>query len=272
MEDFNSLLDQLDSDKSSERKPKQDALDDAFTSGMQNIDTYMDIVFCVDVTSSMQPTINTIKNFTTSLYDDLIPAMLERDHRKVKLMRVKVVAFRDFYCDGKCSIQESSFYKLPDEGDAFKRFVNSLEAKGGGDNPENSLEALAVSMRTDWTKINDLNTQRSRHVIVLFTDDSAHRLEQSQEGIDEFYPKDMPQNFNELTMMWQGQGACDDTGYSFAMDKRAKRLIVFAPEEAYPWNEIGEEWESTVVLPMEKGGGGIDIARDVIINTIGNTL
>lgn len=198
MDDFKSLLDALDKEEAKQNAPqasvkkvKQDALD----AGMKNIDTYMDIVFCIDVTQSMQPTINKVKGFTLSLYDSLVPFMLEKAHREVKQMRAKVIAFRDFYCDGSCSLIESEFFKLPEQNSSFKSFVNSLQAKGGGDDPENSLEALALAMRTDWVKINDLSTQRARHVIVLFTDDAAHRFEQSREGTDQYYPKNMLRSY-----------------------------------------------------------------------------
>ena len=276
MDDFKSLLDALDreeakqysSPQSSVKKVKQDALD----AGMQNIDTYMDIVFCIDVTQSMQPTINKVKSFTLSLYDSLVPFMLEKAHREVKQMRAKVIAFRDFYCDGKCSLIESDFFKLPEQNKSFKSFVNPLQAKGGGDDPENGLEALALAMRTDWVKINDLSTQRARHVIVLFTDDAAHRFEQAQEGIDQYYPKNMLRSYEELIRAWQGQSALGDNRNIYSMDKRAKRLVVFAPDDLYPWNEMSEDLENAVFLPMEKGGGGIDIANEVIINTIGGTI
>ena len=275
MNDFQSLLDALDKEESkytiipdSKKKNKQDALD----AGMQNIDTYMDIVFCIDVTQSMQPTINKVKGFTLSLYDSLVPFMLEKAHREVKAMRVKVIAFRDFYCDGSCSLLESQFFKLPEENDGFKKFVNSLQAKGGGDEPENALEALALAMKTDWVKIKDLSTQRARHVIVLFTDDAAHRFEQAQEGVDEYYPKNMLKSYEEFIRAWQGQCALGDDRNSYSMDKRAKRLVVFAPDELYPWNEMSEDIENAVFLTMEKGGGGIDVANEVIINTIGGTI
>ena len=257
----------------------QIALDEAgaggFGGGEVDIDTFMDIVFCIDITGSMGPTINKVKSFTTSLYHDLVPYMLEHCHREVKALRVKVIGFRDFYCDGKYALEQSDFFTLPAENDQFKAFVEGLQAKGGGDNPENSLEALALAMRSDWVKVVDLGTQRARHVVVLFTDDEAHKLERrndfhAPEGYNYIYPDGLPADLNELTMMWN-QGVCG-AGEEFNMDKRAKRLIIFAPEDSYPWNEIAEEWEGTVVLPMEKGAGGLEVARDVIINTIGNTI
>ena len=56
------------------------------------------------------------------------------------------------------------------------------------------------------------------------------------------------------------------------MDKRAKRLIVFAPEESYPWSDMQEDFENAVFLPMARTLGGEDVAREAIINTIGGTI
>ena len=272
MDDFTGLLDSMD-ELSAEEEAKATEVEDkpivqdALDAGSTNIDTFMDIVFCIDITGSMQPTIDKVKGFATSLYDDLIPFMLKVAHREVKALRVKVIGFRDFYCDGKYALEESDFFKLPEQNQEFKNFVSSLEAKGGGDDPENSLEALALAMKTDWVKINDLNTQRSRHVIVLFTDDAAHRFEEAETYTGTNYPEGMPKSYKELLMAWNGQG-----DISLSMDKRAKRLIVFAPEESYPWSDMQEDFENAVFLPMARTLGGEDVAREAIINTIGGTI
>ena len=273
MDDFNSLLDSMDEltaeeeAKSSVEIEDTPITQDALDAGNANIDTYMDIVFCIDITGSMQPTIDKVKGFATSLYDDLIPFMIKEAHREVKALRVKVIGFRDFFCDGKYALEESDFFKLPEQNQEFKNFVSSLDAKGGGDDPESSLEALALAMKTDWVKISDLNTQRSRHVIVLFTDDAAHRFEEAETYTGVNYPSGMPKSYKELLMAWNGQG-----DISLSMDKRAKRLIVFAPEESYPWSDMSEDFENAVFLPMTKAEGGEDIAREAIINTIGGTI
>ncbi len=274
MDDFNSLLDSMDELTAEEEAKAAEVeekpiVQDALDAGSANIDTYMDIVFCIDITGSMQPTIDTVKNFATSLYDDLIPFMLKVAHREVKALRVKVIGFRDFYADGKYALEESNFFKLPEQNQDFKNFVSSLEAKGGGDDPESSLEALALAMKTDWVKITDLSTQRSRHVIVLFTDDAAHKFEEAESYTGTNYPEGMPKSYKELLMAWNGQGAYES---GMSMDKRAKRLIVFAPEESYPWSDMSEDFENAVFLSMAKADGGIDIAREAIINTIGGTI
>ena len=127
------------------------------------VTTYVDIVFCIDVTASMAPIINTVKNLTLDLYDDLITNMREKNNRIVKQLRVKVIAFRDYYCDGPYAMEESQFFTLPDQKTEFRNFVAALEAKGGGDEPENALEAMALAMKSDWVKVTNPNTEKARN-------------------------------------------------------------------------------------------------------------
>lgn len=193
------------------------------------VTTYVDIVFCIDVTASMAPIINTVKNLTLDLYDDLITNMREKNNRIVKQLRVKVIAFRDYYCDGPYAMEGSKFFTLPDDKAAFRSFVASLEAKGGGDEPENALEAMALAMKSDWVKVTNPNTEKARNVVVIFTDASAHPLEKSADGVSEYYPPDMLKTYNELYEAWCGQGSCMDNNDSYTMDKMAERLVIFAP-------------------------------------------
>lgn len=55
------------------------------------------------------------------------------------------------------------------------------------DEPESGLEALALAMGSDW----ETSGTSKRHAIVLFTDASAHPLEQQLDGIPENYPSPM---------------------------------------------------------------------------------
>ena len=107
--------------------------------------TNADIVFVIDATDSMSPILNIVKNFTMSLHEKVIQG-LQQYHRKIKQLRVKVIAFRDYYCDGRMALHESPFFYLPEENADFKDFVTRIEAKGGGDEPERGLEALALAM------------------------------------------------------------------------------------------------------------------------------
>ena len=241
---------------------------------------YVDIVFCIDVTASMVPIINTAKALTLNFYDDFFRAMplskqtLEKP--SVKQLRVKVIAFRDYYCDGPYAMEESDFFELPKQKNEFRNFVASLEAKGGGDEPENALEAMALAMKSDWVRVTNPNTEKARNVVVIFTDASAHPLEKSVDGVSEYYPADMLKNYNELydawcgSDSWCGQRPLMDYNESYAMNKNAERLVIFAPEDAYPWSDMAEEIDYVAVVPVSEGGGCAELNRDLILEVLCN--
>ena len=232
---------------------------------------YVDIVFCIDVTYGMTPIINTVKDLTLNFYDDFFRAMpLSKQSLKkpsIKQLRVKVIAFRDYYCDGPYAMEESDFFELPKQKNEFRNFVASLEAKGGGDEPENALEAMALAMKSDWVRVTNPNTEKARNVVV-FTDASAHPLEKSIDGVTEYYPAGMLKNYNELYEAWCGQGTCMDNVESYTMDKNAERLVIFAPEDVYPWSDMAEEIDYAAVVPVSEGGGCAELNRDLILETL----
>ena len=216
----------------------------------------------------MAPIINTVKNLTLDLYDDLITNMCEKNNRIVKQLRVKVIAFRDYYCDGPYAMEESKFFMLPEQKTEFRNFVASLEGKGGGNEPENVLEAMALAIKSDWVRVTNPNTEKARNVIVIFTDASAHPLEKSTDGVSEYYPTDMLKNYNELYEAWCGQGSCMDNRESYTMDKMAERLVIFAPEDAYPWSDMAEEFDYAATVPISAVKEDAELGRDTIIAII----
>jgi hypothetical protein len=153
-------------------------------------------------------------------------------------------------------MKHSKFFKLPDERVAFKDFVNEISADGGGDEPENGLEALDFAVRSDWTK----ESTKRRHVIVVFTDASAHPLEKS--GKPAGYPSGMAKDINELTDRWEGD---EYVGAS------AKRLLIFAPD-AEPWTAIHKSWTNTIYLPSAAGHGLSEVDYSQILDVIANSV
>lgn len=229
--------------------------------------TNVDIVFVIDVTGSMTPVIETVKSFALSFHQKVIEG-LKKANRSIHQMRVKVIAFRDYYCDGDMSMEESEFFYLPDESEEFRSFIDSMRATGGGDIPESGLEALALAMRSDWVQ----EGTSKRHVIVLFTDAPAHPLEKQKDGIPGNYPSDMFGSFNELIESWGiGQGRLDSANTKFRMDKNARRLVLFAPEEE-PWTEIQEYFEQCIMKPIELDQGGMELDSEIVINTIAKSI
>lgn len=220
----------------------------------------IDMVLCIDQTGSMSSIIERVKSRALAFYDDFQKEMLSQG-KSVDTLRVKVVGFRDYGCDqdrkeGLSPMDESPFFILPDQSSEFEAFVNRLNADGGGDEPESGLEALALAINSDW----DVKSGKSRQVIVVWTDASAHPIGTGADHSS--YPKSAPKNFDELTDWWEGQGK---------MRQAAKRLILFAPDSP-AWNDIAKYWECVLMYPSKGGEGLKDQDYKTILNTIANSV
>jgi hypothetical protein len=228
------------------------------------MDYKVDIVMCIDITGSMQDCIDTVKERALKFWPDLQEA-LKAASKNVTDVRVKVIGFRDFDADEANALEVSRYFNLSDQGcsdpEEYKTFVSNLVADGGGDEPENSLEALSLAIQSDWVQ----SGEKRRHVIVMFTDASAHKLEEANRS-NPYYPENMPESFNALTDLWvapsSGQG-----GGTVKLKKAAKRLIIFGPQ-MYPWPEIYENWDQVVYHPSKAGKGLDDVSYEDIINAI----
>ena len=85
--------------------------------------------------------IEKVKDAALTFHEELYSTLKEYK-RVINNLRIKVTWFRDFYFDGKYAYGESRFFDLPAEKQQFHDFVAGIEAKGGYDDPESSLEAL----------------------------------------------------------------------------------------------------------------------------------
>ena len=217
----------------------------------RRIVTNVDIVFCIDATAGMYPIHEEIKRNAFLFHGQLRETLIEK-HRTVNQIRLKVIFFRDVYVDSDAFI-ESKFFVLPDEEDAYAAFVNNAVARGGGDEPESGLEALAKAIASDWVN----EGQRRRHIIIIFTDAPAHPLDKPERDSCVQYPSGMPKDLIELEALWRG-----------SMD-HAKRLAIFAPN-AYPWNGISYEWDLAVHSPSRAGEGCSEAQMQLVIECIVN--
>lgn len=226
---------------------------------MQGFEHHVDMALCIDITGSMRPVMDAVKRNALTFYADIAAALREKDKSIAKL-RVRVIAYRDFYHDGEMALQASDFFTLPEDSEAFEHFVSDLNPDGGGDEPESGLEALALAIKSDWTRAG----QRQRHLIVVWTDASAHPLERVGILRPAAYPPAMPANLNELTDLWAGQ----ELYFS------AKRLILYAPD-SHPWNVIGAGhggWENTIWYPSKAGSGLDELSYKEIVNAIAHSV
>lgn len=224
----------------------------------------VDLVFCIDATGSMTPILDTVKENAISFYSDLMNA-LNAKNKRVESVRIKLIAFRDYVADGDNAMLVTDFFTLPDEAVEFSNTIRGIEADGGGDVPEDGLEALAYAIRSDWSKT---GTKR-RQIIVLWSDAPPHPLGYAKAKGCSSYPMGMARDFRELTDWWEN----DQAGY---MNRRAKRLILYAPstepgydeKEEYPWESIVKNWNNIIHFPSVAGNGLKEIQYQEILSAI----
>lgn len=218
----------------------------------------VDICLVIDRTGSMWPIIDTVKENALSLHRD-ITARMQAKGKTVTGLRVRVIWFGDYLADGPGAMVASDFLTLPEQNAALEQCVSGIRAEGGGDIPEDGLEALAFAIRSRWCQ----GTAKKRHIICLFTDAPAHAL--GFGAAAEGYPASAPKDFDELTDMW-GFGQ-----YPGEMDSYAKRLLLFAPDDGW-WHRIRTEWENTILRPADPDGGLEDVGYAEMLDTIANSI
>lgn len=235
----------------------------------------VDVTVVIDVTGSMENMIEAIKrdvtNFRTLVFEKLSQNLQKkRQDRALNKMRVRVVAYRDYNYDWEAAQQpkhgpmlQSCFYDLDDETEreALQNFVNQLEATGGEDAPESALEALHYAINSDWDFSEGV---AHRQVIMLFTDAPGLPLEDERNATNPHYPTDanMPKSLIELQAEYNDK---------HVINPSAQRLLIFAPVDCYPWNEISE-WNAATVSNVIPDSGLSEVAIGTIIAALTGSL
>ena len=218
---------------------------------------HVDMVFVIDSTGSMRHVLDFVKKNALNLYRDIAEEM-NRKQRVIQQLRVRVISFKDYIADGENAMLASDFFVLPQQAEDFRDCLEGITASGGGDIPEDGLEALAYAIRSDWTR----EGVKKRHIIVLWSDAPTHEMGHAK--ICPWYPEGMPESFDELSMWWE------DEQLGGEMDENAKRLLLFAPD-APEWNRISSEWGQVIhVQTVSEGLQEVEYHQvlDAVCNTI----
>lgn len=229
----------------------------------RGFNTDVDIVFVIDATGSMTPFLERVKNEALYFMQGLEVALAEKK-RVVRQVRLKVIAFRDIYYDD-VHLMESPFFLMPSQQQEYANFVAGLEASGGGDAPENSLEALALAIRSRWSTDNAV--QKRRQIIALFTDTIPHPLDSPKRydsAVNHKYPSllDDIKSLDDLQMEWMNPQTISASG---------KRLALFAPD-AEPWNTI-KTWDLVVPgAPLQANMGAEEASMNLVYQFIANSV
>lgn len=214
----------------------------------------VDIVFVIDSTGSMGPLVDIVKNNALELHVKLAEAMRKKQ-KTLNKVRIRLISFKDYVAD-KYPMLGTKFFTLPDEEMQMKTALQNIKAEGGGDIPEDALEALAHAIKSEWAG----GTDKGRQVIVLYTDTGAHKL--GHGASTPMYSKGMPRDMAELTAWWNDPAK---------IDQDQKRLVLFAPNEE-PWNYISASWGEVVHAQTTAGKGLSEYDMQEIINVLSNSI
>ncbi len=164
----------------------------------------VDLVFLVDVTGSMRPCIDGLKESIDKFFKHLT----NEDENKLAIRdwRAKVVGYRDVAYDKENWIENNPFVTSADE---IHSQLTKLTAKGGGDEPESLLDALftvadmeesGLQEEVDSFKWRPRNS--AARAIVVFTDATYHKETQLDKYPECGY-EDVARKFQEKRIILQ---------------------------------------------------------------------
>ena len=147
-----------------------------------------DIVFLLDATGSMQPSIDAVKR-NIGTFVDKLESPDENATLPVKDWRAAVWEFRDVRADGGRWLVRHPFVRSAGE---LRGQLGGGVASGGGDEPESLLDALYAVAKMDAsprdTNEGEPGKWRARgvatRVVVVFTDASFHPALSEPAGLD----------------------------------------------------------------------------------------
>ena len=138
-----------------------------------------DVVFLIDVSGSMAPIIDALRKHIEAFVDSLSSGGAN-NAAPVRDWRGKVVGYRDIEAASSEGIEWIEDHPFVRDTAALKAQLASLEAQGGGDEPESLLDALhkiaTMEATPKGSQSEDPNKWRYRsdaaRVVVVFTDAS----------------------------------------------------------------------------------------------------
>lgn len=217
----------------------------------------VDIVFCIDGTGSMGPIMDNVKAGATTFKDDLLNAI--KEGAEVESVRVRLITFRDYGVD-EHPMEQTDWFELGVDDDFFKNSLDSIKPMGGGDLPENGLEALWYAMKSDFvTGPND------RQVIVLITDADALPMDARKSSPK--YPSDVG-TLEDLASMWMGLSQDDP---NVKLQQYNKRLIMYAPAKT-AYEELVPLLEGCMYVPVNPGKGLADVSFADVVKIIAASI
>ena len=187
--------------------------------GVRNVEA----VFVIDGTGTMHTMIDGIKEKAMA-FADSFRSKMEREGVELGDIRAKVIVFRDYKYD-PFPMDCSDWYDLPIDDDLFGDRLKGIIPKGGGDKPENGLEALWQAFNTDYSgSSNDFR-------LIFFISDADALPLGARKGTPK-YPEDMG-NLDDFIAKWMTMSNGGDGG------PRSSMIWLFAPSGTFYEELVG---------------------------------
>lgn len=204
----------------------------------------LDVAMCIDATSSMTQTIDSVRTAAGTFYKDLNAAIQARGLQPYDTIRLRLIAFRDFSFNGAtyvgypqtgAPLTEYPFQTMPAGAAAFQSQLDATTASGGGDPPESAMECLNAGMMSPWLMVGDAEPTTGKQIgaatplIVLWSDAFAQPIpdaprwsyDDDRQGVNApGYPPAsvMPRTMTDFVAKWNNAAV---------IDQAAKMYIVF---------------------------------------------
>ena len=192
-----------------------------------------DIVFVLDATATMGVFIDRFRREFLPEFTKQVEKIAEKDGGAD--VRYKFIIFRDYGSEGAAAIKQSGFYKIPEEEEKLNHEMLYIEAGGGGDSPENGLEAIYYAMKSEFAE--GAGTQ----TIFFFTDADAVGLGERD--------------------VWSGKAPS-------RLTQKGKKLVIVAPENT-AYSRLAGELDKTIFKPAAKSGNLNDIGLSDMFEVLG---
>jgi hypothetical protein len=202
----------------------------------------IDIVFCLDLSSTSAAELGNIKDFVLHFPTDLIHRH-ENVGKQLGNTRVRFILFPSVY--SKLSHKFSHFQSLSSEKGSrrFQAFVQNLHVTDQQTDTKKSLRALSDALHSNWTQRGD----RQRHIVVMATGLGHHDKFEGLRSSDQKNFPEIDSLIDELTNHWDGS-ATNYRPRKAKLGRGARRLVLFAPD-THPWQILGDTWAQALWLP-----------------------
>lgn len=173
----------------------------------------VDIVFCVDCTSSMGPCFTGLMQHLHEFVQGL------QSENKVDY-RLRLVEYRDLKIDEPIKARE-----FTSDAEEFRRQLGDLTPSGGGDIPESTLDAIYTALNSPW------RPNKCHKAVIVFTDAPSHPdLHESTVAAESDRDVETVINLLEAKRTWLYLVSVEDPLYE-RLSGREKTIVQLYPND-----------------------------------------